>query len=108
VCNYPVQYLATGEIVLISLVCLWRRVKAAGLRVRFTNTVHDNIDAEVHRDDIEAYKSLVTKAFTTDVYKYLRVVYNIDFNVPLGTELVWGERLGEGASMKVAIDPAVV
>ena len=108
VCNYPVQYLATGEIVLISLVCLWRRVKAAGLRVRFTNTVHDNIDAEVHRDDIEAYKSLVTKAFTTDVYKYLRAVYNIDFNVPLGTELVWGERLGEGESMKVAIDPAVV
>lgn len=105
VCNYPVQYLATGEIVLIALICLWRRVQRAKLRVRFTNTVHDNIDAEVHKDDMEAYKEAVSKAFTTDVFAYLKAVYGIDFNTPLGYELVWGGRLGEGESLKGAVDP---
>lgn len=103
--NYPVQYLATGEIVLIALIYLYYRVQKAGLRVVFTNTVHDSVSANVHKDDMAAYKSLVVQAFTKDTFAYLTRVYGIVFNVPLGCELKWGTHLGEGETFSIDVDP---
>lgn len=103
--NYPVQYLATGEIVPIALVHLYYRVQRAGLRVRFTNTVHDSVSADVHKEDLDSYRELVVQSFTYDVFRFLKKVYDIDFNVPLGCELTWGEHLGEGESFAIDIDP---
>jgi DNA polymerase I-like protein with 3'-5' exonuclease and polymerase domains len=94
--NYPVQSLATAEIIPIAAVYLYHRVKAEGLRVRFVNTVHDSVIAEVHKEDLEAYKRVAQIAFTSDVYRYLSKVYNITFNVPLGCETGWGEHWSEG------------
>lgn len=88
--NYPVQSLATAEIIPAVVVLLYHRVKAAGLRVRFVNTVHDSIIAEVHKEDLEAYKELVFQAFGPDVYRFLKVVFGIKFTIPLGTEIGWG------------------
>jgi DNA polymerase I-like protein with 3'-5' exonuclease and polymerase domains len=101
--NYPVQSLATAEIIPIAVWFLYHRSKQQKLRVRFVNTVHDSIAAEVHKEDLEAYKAAVVKAFTTDVYAYLERVYGLHFNVPLGCELKWGTHLGEGESFKIDV-----
>jgi hypothetical protein len=96
VCNYPVQSLATAEIVPIAILRLWTRCREADLRVTFVNTIHDSVIAYVHKDDVEVYKTLCEQAFTTDVYEYLRMHYGIEFDVPLGCEVVVGDHWGEG------------
>ena len=99
VCNYPVQNLATGEIIPIAITHLMRRCREQGLNVVFVNTVHDSVIAYVHKDDMEAYKVACGEAFTTDVYQDLWVRYGLEFNVPLGCEITWGERWGKGESI---------
>jgi DNA polymerase I-like protein with 3'-5' exonuclease and polymerase domains len=98
VCNYPVQCLATAEIIPIALVYLWHRIGAEGFddRIRIVNTVHDSAPTEVRPDAIDDFRRLVKQSFTRDVYHYLEVVYKMDFKVPLGVGLKVGEFLGEG------------
>ena len=36
------------------------------------------------------------KAFTTDVYEHLELLYGLKFDVPLGIEMVFGDYWGEG------------
>lgn len=104
--NYPVQSLATAEIIPIALTALFRRCKRRGLRVLFVNTVHDSVVAEVHKEDVEAFIEETKPAFTTDVFKYLARYYRLDFNVPLGCEVKWGPHWGEGEEIKHDADPA--
>lgn len=98
VSNYPVQSLATAEIIPIALVYLWHRIHAEGLSdvIRIVNTVHDSAPCEVHPDHVDDFRRVVKQSFTHDVYKFLDVVYGLDFNVPLGVGLKIGEYLGEG------------
>jgi DNA polymerase I-like protein with 3'-5' exonuclease and polymerase domains len=56
--NYPVQSLATAEIVPIAITALYKRCKAVGLRATFVNTIHDSVIAYVHEDDVEVYQTL--------------------------------------------------
>ena len=95
VCNYPVQNLATAEIVPMAIVSLWRKVKNEKLRVIFVNTVHDSVIAYVHEDDLDRYAELCGEAFTTDVYEELYTRYGLEFNVPLGCEVEAGTHWGE-------------
>lgn len=106
--NYPVQSLATAEIIPIAAVYLFHRVKREGLRVRFVNTVHDSVIAEVHKEDMDAYRKLVKKAFTSDVYLYLKLVYGLTFNVPLGCETGWGSHWSEGEEEAYELRPEEV
>ena len=85
--NYPIQYLATGEIVPIAVTMLWHRLRAAGARTYLVNTIHDSAIAEVHPSERELFEELAVKTFTFDVYVYLKEVYGIDFNVPLEAEV---------------------
>lgn len=105
VSNYPVQSLATAEIIPIALVYLWHRIGQEGLddRIRIVNTVHDSAPTEVHPDALGDFRRLAKQSFTTDVYHYLERVYGLDFNVPLGVGLVIGEHLGEGTEEKYDI-----
>jgi DNA polymerase I-like protein with 3'-5' exonuclease and polymerase domains len=104
--NYPVQSLATAEIIPIALTALFRRCKRRALRVLFVNTIHDSVVCEVHKDDIAAFVEEVKPAFTTDVFKYLARYYGLQFNVPLGCEVKWGTHWGEGEEVKYDMSPA--
>lgn len=86
ICNYPVQSLATADIVPISLVYLWHKCKAKGLETLIVNTVHDSVLAEVPDNEMDTYRQFAKEAFEKDVAIYMRKVYNIDFNVPLEAE----------------------
>lgn len=107
--NYPIQSLATADIIPISLVHLYWRVKEAGLRVRFTNTVHDSVVMEVHEDDVSAVRDIAELSFLEDTYEFLARVYDIKFNVPLGLAITVGTHWGEGEEVKISRpNPAVM
>lgn len=80
--NYPVQGFATAEIIPIALVHFWHRT--AGMRIVAFTTIHDSIGSRVHKDEVEAYKEISKQSLTTDVFTFLRDVYNYEFKVPLG------------------------
>lgn len=95
VANYPVQGLATGEIVPIACVYLWHRCRGED-RVLFVNTVHDSVISEIEPSYEAEYTSLAKAAFTTDVYRYLALVYGLDFDLPLGVGVSMASHWGEG------------
>lgn len=94
--NYPVQSLATAEIVPIAITSLHKRCKRAMLHVKFVNTVHDSVICYVPIAELDEFKALAEQAFTKDVYEALSIFYGIEFNVPLGCEIVAGRHWGEG------------
>lgn len=85
ICNYPVQYFATGEIIPIGLVFMWHWIRVLKLQSFIVNTIHDSIASEVHPDEQEVMLQLGQRSLTDDVYTYLYQVYGIKFNFPLGT-----------------------
>ena len=91
--NYPVQALATAEIIPIALVFFWYRTRNAELFI--VNTVHDSIICELPEKEIELFGSSVVKALTTDVYKYMSDVYGVEFSVPLGVGTKIGQHWSE-------------
>lgn len=94
--NYPIQYFAGGELIPISIVYLVHEVERLGLRVIFTNTVHDSVTGYVHKDDQAAFVELVEKCFTLFVALHLKAAYGLIYDVPLGVEIKIGTKLGEG------------
>jgi DNA polymerase-1 len=102
ICNYPVQAFATAEIIPIVLVWFWHRLKRSGLQTFVVNTVHDSIIVELPEEEIDAFNDLCRQAFSVDVYRTLRDLYNIKLSVPLGTEVKtathWGGKGGTKAT----------
>ena len=91
--NYPIQALATGEIIPIGLVHFWYRVRDAQLII--TNTVHDSIICEVPPEEIELFEVSIVQSLTVDVYNYLRKVYKMEFSIPLGVGIKLGTHWSE-------------
>ncbi len=101
--NYPIQSFATADIVPIALVYIHWRAKADGLRAKLINTVHDSCIAEVHVDDVDAYKAIAVTGFLDDVYAYLEKVYKFDFSqIPLGVGFNVATHWGTGEETKVS------
>lgn len=95
--NYPIQGLATAEIIPIALVHFWHRTR--GTKTVILNTIHDSIVARVHKDDVELYKELSVTCFTSDVYRFLKDCYGYEFVTPLGCGIKcsphWGDTKNE-------------
>ena len=84
ICNYPVQNLATGEIIPIALTAIWHILKAKEMQCFLVNTVHDSAVAECPDDELEELYEISKWAFLWWVYEFLDTVYDLQFNVPLG------------------------
>ena len=82
--NYPIQYLATAEIVLIGVTYFWHYLRNKATFI--VNTVHDSIITEEYPEETEELNELAQQALVHDVINYMFKVYNIDFNVPLEIE----------------------
>ena len=87
VCNTPVQYLATAEIVPIAVIYTWHLMKVAEMESFLINTVHDSVIGEIHPDERELFQEIVVKTMEEVPIWYLKEVYDIDFNVPLEAEV---------------------
>ena len=96
--NYPVQNLATAEIVPIAIVALYKRCKYENIDVKFVNTLQDSVICYVKDDNntIGAFTRGAEWDFTIAVYEHLRMFYNIEFDVPLGMEMVIGDHWNTG------------
>lgn len=103
--NYPVQSLATAEIIPISVFYLWHLMRANGMQSYLINTIHDSAIAEIAPGEGDLWVELCKEAFTTHVFKYLEKVYEIKFICPLGIEAKIGEHWGEGEETKYDLDP---
>jgi DNA polymerase-1 len=82
--NYPVQNLATGEMIPVAVTYLWHRMHEHAMQSALVNTVHDSVVGEVAPGEEELWMALGLQCFTMDVYHYLREVYGLEFDVPLG------------------------
>jgi DNA polymerase I-like protein with 3'-5' exonuclease and polymerase domains len=98
ICNYPVQHFATAEIIPIAVAYMWHAMKT--MESFLVNTIHDSVIAELHPDEHEQFKEYSLHAFTTLMYYYLKEVYGVEFNVPLGIGVKIGEHWGEGHEVK--------
>lgn len=94
ICNYGIQSFATAEIIPIAIVYLWHLMR--DMESFINNTVHDSAITELHPDEEDEFKECALHAFTTLVYYYLKQVYDVEFNVPLGLGVKIGDNWGTG------------
>lgn len=96
ICNYPVQSLATAEIIPIAVTYLWHVMKE--MQAFLSNTVHDSVVFEAPDEELEQMYELCNWAFLDAVYEYLELVYGLQFNVPLGLGFTVGTHWGAKGS----------
>ena len=83
------QGFATADIVPLACINIYKLMKEKNVKSLLVNTVHDSIVADVHPDE----KDIMSKIFeegTSGVIPSLKKYYNINFNVPLDTEIKIG------------------
>ena len=102
--NYAIQALATAEIIPVACVYLWHRMHRMGLKAVMSNTVHDSGIGEVPEDEVEVLAQLGLHCFTLDVYNYLEDVYGLEFNVPLGAEVLVGSRWSKSDRYSIEVN----
>ena len=87
--NYPVQGLATADIVPLACIKIYELMKEQKVKSLLINTVHDSIVADVYPGE-EAVMSKIFDEGTASVIPALDEYYGINFNVPLDTEIKMG------------------
>ena len=101
--NYPIQGISTGEIIPIALVYFWHRTR--NLRVNIFVTIHDSIDARVHKEDVEQADAIAIQCLTTDVYEHMKHVYRYEIKTPLGLGMKHAKHWNEGDEIKWDVFP---
>jgi len=87
--NYPVQGLATADIVPLACIKIYELMKEQKVKSLLINTVHDSIVADVYPGE-EAVMGKIFKQGTASVIPALKEYYGINFNIPLDTDLKMG------------------
>jgi len=91
-CNYPVQGLATGDIVPMVIGILFKKLKVdERLRDKclMINTVHDSIVFDIHIDILKEAVPIIKEVMEA-APEYLKSIFDIDFNLPLSIEVTAG------------------
>lgn len=90
ICNYPVSYFATSPsgISGIGTMLLWRFLKENGMKSFMVSVTHDDVGLEVHKDELEEIRYILTNKMVHGTITYLKEIYGIDFNIPLEVECI--------------------
>jgi DNA polymerase I-like protein with 3'-5' exonuclease and polymerase domains len=90
--NYPVQGLATGDIVPMVLGKLHRQLISKGLigKAKLINTVHDSIVLDVHKEVVYTISRLVKRVMEAAPIEYEKI-FGVPFTLPLRVEVSWGD-----------------
>ncbi len=90
IANYPVQFMATGELVPIVIIDLSRRLhEHKGLRSAIILTVHDSITLDIFTPELELIIDLARQSFANIYNEYLR-----RFNYELKMPIDWETKIG--------------
>ena len=87
--NYPVQGFATADIVPLACINIQELIDKNNLKSMLINTVHDSVVADIYPDE-ETKMVEIMREGASKVIDSLKDIYNIDFNVPLDTEVKIG------------------
>jgi len=87
--NYPVQGFATADIVPVACINVYNLMKKNKVKSLMINTVHDSIVVDTHPDEVDLMIRLLRKG-TSNVVESLNSFYNVEFNVPLDTDIKIG------------------
>ena len=85
--NYPVQSLATADIVPAVLLCIDHELTK--LNSVIVNSVHDSIVIDVHPNEEQSVIRVINK-INDALYDIIKDRFEIDFNVPLLLEAKLG------------------
>lgn len=105
ICNYPVQSLATADIIPIAVTKLWHELHDRDMQSHIVNIIHDSSPMEIHKEEVLESIELIIDSYTNYVYYYLKKVYGIDFLAPLGIGIKIGTHWSEGDEGKTQVNP---
>lgn len=105
ICNFPVQGLATAEIIPLSVIALNNLIRRHGAQMFIVNTVHDSIVVELPPEEEGLFLQLSKEALIDETYRLLKEIYDIDLVVPLGCGVKVGKHWGEGEERKFEAEP---
>ena len=86
--NYPIQGLATGDIVPMMLGIIFRKLKGRA-DIKMVNTIHDSLMFDVDNDSVFFTKEL------TNILKETHYYFEILFKTPLALKLNAGASVGD-------------
>ena len=90
--NYPVQSVATADLVPLGVIILHKEIKKLGLKSLVINTVHDSVLVDTHPDEIEIIKELAPKCLLAIKDESKRRFPNLDMDyIPLAVEGTIGD-----------------
>lgn len=90
--DYPVQGTA-ADIIACQVGRFFIELLKTELRAKLINEVHDAIILDVHQDDLEEVKQLITKCLTD--MEYLGKVFNYEFPIQFQIDIKSGKTWGE-------------
>lgn len=88
--DYPIQSLATADIVLIFLGKLFRKMLYQRDKCLLINTVHDSIDIDCKKEYVEETCNLLQNEVHL-IPKWLKEDFGIDFNLPIECKVSVGD-----------------
>ena len=95
--NYPVQGLATGDIVPLLLGKVWQEFQNSDIlrdRALFVNVVHDEIVLDVHSDVIDSAVQVLKTVLESGPEIFERT-FGVEFDLPLRVDINVGNSWGE-------------
>lgn len=95
--NYPCQGFS-ADIMMIARVSAFRRLKAVK-DVKFVSTIHDSLVLDISENNLDFVCSTLYSVFN-DLAGNVSKMFNIDFNVPLTSEVSYGPTLGDETEWK--------
>ncbi len=87
--NYPVQGFATADIVPLTCIAVDNLMVQNKVKSLLINTIHDSVLIDVHPDEEDMIIDIVKKG-ARNVVPMMKEHYDIDFNVPLDTDVKVG------------------
>lgn len=91
--NYPVQSLATADIMPLAMSIIYKQYQALELKSLIIAQVHDSLIFDVPKDELKIVAKLCTSVFER-LPHYIKALWGFEFNVPLGGEIEYGPNYG--------------
>jgi len=88
--NYPVQSVATAEIVPLGVIILFNKLREMNLKSVVINTVHDSVLIDTHPDELETVKS-VAPGCLVDAQAEAKNRFGLSDYIPLEVEMSQGK-----------------
>lgn len=101
VCNFPVQSLATADIMVLAMILIYRRFKNAGFESEIIGQVHDSLLFDCKKEEIKKLARMCIDIFE-HMPEYIERTFGFKFNVPLTGDAEYGKCWGDMQELKLA------